>query len=70
MVRDPRPASPLASAKVAILDEKNNVIETRTAGADGKVTYNVDCDRAYTIQATKAGYESNSFPVTKTKAAR
>src|SRR5690606_4599134 len=49
-----------------ILDERNNVIETRTADANGKVVYNVDCDRAYTIQASMTGYEQNSFPVAKT----
>ena len=67
MVRDAKTGQALASAKVAILDEKNNVIETRTTGADGKVTYNVDCDRAYTVQAIADGYEGNSFPVAKTK---
>ena len=66
-VKDEETGQPIASAKVAILDEKNNVIETRTAGADGKVSYNVDCDRAYTIQAIAEGYESNTFPVAKTK---
>ena len=65
MVRDVKTGAALAMAKVAILDEKGNVIETRTSGADGSVTYNVDCNRAYTIQASADGYESNSFPVAK-----
>jgi len=65
MVRDVKTGAALAMAKVAILDEKGNVIETRTSGADGSVTYNVDCNRAYTIQASAEGYESNSFPVAK-----
>ena len=67
MVKDAKTGKPLASAKVSILDEKNNVIETRTTGADGKVSYTVDCDRAYTIQASSEGYENNTFPVAKTK---
>jgi outer membrane protein OmpA-like peptidoglycan-associated protein len=67
MVRDAKTGAALATAKVAILDDKNNVIETRTAGADGKVTYNVDCDRPYTIQASMPGYENNSFPIAKTR---
>ncbi|MCR5860669.1 OmpA family protein [Flavobacterium sp. J372] len=67
MVRDAKTGAPLASAKVAILDEKNNVIETRTTGADGKVTYAIDCDRAYTVQASVEGYENNTFPIAKTK---
>src|SRR5690606_15428722 len=67
MVRDSKTGAPLASAKVAILDEKSNVIETRTADAGGKVTYNIDCDRAYTIQASGQGSVGRSFPTAKTK---
>ena len=66
MVRDANTGKPLAGAKVAILDERNNVIETRTADANGKVTYSVDCDRAYTIQASMPKYEQNTFPIAKT----
>lgn len=66
-VKDIKTGKPLASAKVSILDEKNNVIETRTTGADGRVTYAVDCERAYTVQASSEGYENNTFPVAKTK---
>jgi outer membrane protein OmpA-like peptidoglycan-associated protein/tetratricopeptide (TPR) repeat protein len=66
LVRDSKTGAILANAAVAILDDKNNVIERRTSGPDGKVTYNVDCNRAYTIQASKEGYENNSFPIAKT----
>lgn len=65
-VKDANTGQPLASAKVAILDEKNNVIETRTTGADGKITYAIDCDRAYTVQVAAEGYENNTFPIAKT----
>ena len=66
IVKDAKTGKILSGAKVAILDERNNVIETRTSGTDGSVAYNVDCDKAYTIQASAGGYESNSFPVAKT----
>ncbi len=66
-VKDANTGQPLASAKVAILDEKNNVIETRTTAADGKITYEIDCDRAYTIQVAAEGYENSTFPIAKTK---
>ena len=62
-VRDAKTRKPLGNARVAILDERNNVIETRTAGADGVVSYAVDCNRAYTVQASMEGYENNTFPV-------
>jgi outer membrane protein OmpA-like peptidoglycan-associated protein len=65
-VRDAKTGAILPGSRVAILDERNNVIETRTAGADGKVDYSIDCNRAYTIQASAEGYENGSFPIAKT----
>lgn len=67
MVRDIKTGKALATSKVAILDDKGNVIETRTADADGKVVYNVDCDKPYVIQVASEGYENNTFPVAKTR---
>ncbi|MFP9113033.1 OmpA family protein [Flavobacterium sp. RHBU_3] len=65
MVRDLNTGAPIASATVAILDDKGNVIETRTTGTDGNLTYNIDCDKAYTVQATASGYEGGTFPIAK-----
>jgi outer membrane protein OmpA-like peptidoglycan-associated protein/tetratricopeptide (TPR) repeat protein len=65
-VTDAKTGKVINGAKVSILDEKNNVIESKTSGTDGKVDYSVDCDRAYTIQASATGYESNTFPIGKT----
>ena len=61
-VRDAKTLSPLAGAKVSILDERRNVVETRESGADGRVAYTVDCGKAFTIEATRDGYESGTFP--------
>ncbi len=66
LVTDSKTGAILANAAVSILDDKNNVIERRTSGPDGKVTYNVDCNKAYTIQASKEGYENNTFPIAAT----
>ena len=60
-VRDARTLTPLAGAKVSILDDRRNVIETRESGPDGRVAYTVDCGKNFTIQATKDGYESGTF---------
>ncbi|MFP9100934.1 cell envelope biogenesis protein OmpA, partial [Flavobacterium sp. RHBU_24] len=56
MVRDAKTGKAIAAAKVAIVDDKGNVIETRTSDSKGAVSYRVDCDRAYTIQASAEGY--------------
>lgn len=64
-VRDAKTGALLSDAKVAILDERRNVIETKTSESNGQVTYNVDCNRAYTLQVTREGYESGSFTAAK-----
>jgi outer membrane protein OmpA-like peptidoglycan-associated protein/tetratricopeptide (TPR) repeat protein len=57
----------LSNASVAILDDKKNVIATETSNASGEVKYRVECDKPYVIQASKDGFESNTFAVTKGK---
>lgn len=67
MVTDAKTGKALANAKVAIVDDKKNVIATETSGANGEVAYYVECNKAYTIQASRDGYESNTFPVAASK---
>jgi outer membrane protein OmpA-like peptidoglycan-associated protein/tetratricopeptide (TPR) repeat protein len=57
----------LSGAKVSILDDKKNIIATETSNASGEVKYKVECDKVYSIQASKDGYEGNSFAVAKSK---
>ena len=55
----------LSGASVAILDEKNNLIETKYTTADGFVGYAVDCDKPYILQVSKEGFVSKTIPVSK-----
>jgi outer membrane protein OmpA-like peptidoglycan-associated protein/tetratricopeptide (TPR) repeat protein len=57
----------LSNASVSILDDKKNVIATEMSNSKGEVSYKVECDRAYVVQASKDGFEGNSFAVTRTK---
>ena len=57
----------LANASVSILDDKKNVIATQMSNSKGEVSYKVECDRAYVVQASKDGFEGNTFAVTKSK---
>ena len=66
-VTDQDTGKPIANAKVSILDDKQNVIETRTADENGKLVYSVDCDRAYSLKASAAGYEANFASIAKTR---
>lgn len=66
-VKDARSGALLANAKVAILDDRKNVIATKTAGANAEVVYDVDCNKNYTMQVAMEGYESNTFAVAPSK---
>jgi outer membrane protein OmpA-like peptidoglycan-associated protein/tetratricopeptide (TPR) repeat protein len=64
-VKDAKSGALLTDAKVSILDDRNNVVESKTSESNGQVTYTVDCDKAFTIQVSKDGYEGATFPVGK-----
>ncbi|WP_298397367.1 OmpA family protein [Flavobacterium sp.] len=57
----------LANAKVSILDDKKNVIATETSNDKGEVNFKIECDKPYSIQASKDGFEGNVFAVAKSK---
>jgi outer membrane protein OmpA-like peptidoglycan-associated protein len=57
----------LANASVSIVDDKRNVIATKTTNEKGEVSYDVECEKSYSIQASKEGFESNTFGVAKSK---
>lgn len=57
----------LTNASVSILDDKKNVIATEMSNAKGEVTYRVECDKPYVVQASKDGFEGNTFAVNKSK---
>lgn len=57
----------LSGARVAILDDKKNVIETKTTAADGTISYTVECNKSYSIQGAKDGFEPGVFNVEKSK---
>lgn len=57
----------LSNASVSILDDKKNIISTEMSNAKGEVKYRVECDKPYVIQASKDGFEGNTFAVAKSK---
>ena len=67
VVTDAKTGAILTNASVSILDDKKNVIATEMSNDKGEVGYRVECDRAYVVQASKDGYEGNTFAVTKSK---
>ncbi|WP_348810340.1 OmpA family protein [Flavobacterium maritimum] len=65
IVKNSKTGEVLASSKVVILDEMNNILDTQIANEKGEVTYNVECQKAYIIEVFKDGFVTKSFPVTK-----
>ncbi len=57
----------LEGAKVAILDDKKNIIETKTSDVNGNVDFILECNTEYSLQVTKDGYESGVFSIAKNK---
>ena len=57
----------LAEANVSILDDKSNIISTIKSNNKGEVSFTVDCEKTFTIQAIKDGFEGNSFAVIASK---
>ena len=67
IVTNARTGEILSNAKVSVVDEKKNTLSTETSNDKGEVNFRVECDKIYSIQATKDGYEGNVFPVAKSK---
>ncbi|RZJ35172.1 MAG: cell envelope biogenesis protein OmpA [Flavobacterium sp.] len=67
VVTDAKTGQILSGAKVAIVDDQKNVISTEMSDARGEVSFRVECNKGYTLQASKDGYESNTFAVGATQ---
>jgi len=65
-VKDTKTGKALSNARVSILDDRNNIIETRTSDSQGIVSYGIDCNKAYSIQTIMEGYVNKTVPVAKT----
>lgn len=65
-VRDSRTGKSLGGAKVSLLDQKNNVLESKATGIDGRTSHSIDCNMGYTVQATAEGYEGKTFQIAQT----
>ena len=68
IVTDAKTNALLTNASVSIVDDMNKVITTEQSNNKGEVQYRIACDKAYSIQASKEGYLSNTFAVAKSTA--
>jgi len=66
-VYDSKTRKPLRNAMVDIFDNKKNKISTKMTDRSGNVTYIVECDEMYVLQASLIDYESNSTNISPTR---
>lgn len=70
VVTDVKTNAILRNASVTILDDTNKVLSSEKTNEVGEVKFSVQCDKEYVVQATKEGYESNTFAVAKNQQAQ
>jgi outer membrane protein OmpA-like peptidoglycan-associated protein/tetratricopeptide (TPR) repeat protein len=63
IVKDSNTNRPIGGATVALYDRNQNRIASKIAGSDGKATFEVECDKEVTVQASANGFEANSVKV-------
>jgi outer membrane protein OmpA-like peptidoglycan-associated protein len=68
IVTNAKTKAPLSNASVAILDLKGNVIATEKTNAAGKVSYPIECNLGYGLQASVQNFETASSAVKAVKA--
>lgn len=59
----------ITDAKISIIDENKTIVATGISDANGTFLSKLECEKAYTIQASKDGFENNTFVVSKTSKA-
>ena len=62
-VLDNKTKAPLAGATASLVDSQGNILSTKTANAEGKVEYIVECETATELQVTMDGYQSNKLSI-------
>ena len=67
VVTNNKTGKPIQNARVAILDDKKNTIQTKYSASNGEVEYIVECNTSYSLQVAQDGFESAVFEIAKTK---
>ena len=57
VITDAKTGEKLQGASVSIIDANKNVIATQDTDANGSVNYYVECDKGYTLQVVRKGFE-------------
>jgi len=67
VARDDKTTHPLNAVSVKLIDEAGKVIETFTTTKDGTYTFNVDCNKTYTVLGSKEDFKDDKKEVVTDK---
>jgi outer membrane protein OmpA-like peptidoglycan-associated protein len=69
-VKDKKTGKALSDAAVTLLNSSNNSLETKRTDAKGDISFEVNCDAAYSFQATEPDYDPARAAIAKTKSGK
>jgi outer membrane protein OmpA-like peptidoglycan-associated protein len=67
LAKDNKTGNSLAGAKMSVLDTNKNVVATGLSDDMGQAKFKADCDKPYTINVEKEGYENAIISLDKSK---
>ncbi len=66
-VKDSKTDEALANAKVNLYNANHNLMSTKTADANGRVEFEIECDEEYYVEASINNYEDNAITYAPTQ---
>ena len=66
IVKNSKTGEQIINSRVAILDANNVVLENKLSDSQGRVLFDVECDKGYIVEVYKDGFMSNKTTITKT----
>jgi outer membrane protein OmpA-like peptidoglycan-associated protein/tetratricopeptide (TPR) repeat protein len=67
LVRDSKTGLAIPDANLIVLDENKNTVMSGTSKENGEADFQLDCEKKYEVSVGKAGYLSQTFPLSDTK---
>ncbi|MFC4816227.1 OmpA family protein [Flavobacterium sp. GCM10023249] len=67
LVRDSKTGLAIPNANIIVLDENKNTVMSGTSNENGDADFQLDCEKKYEVSVGRAGYLTQTFPVSETK---
>ncbi|MFC7774957.1 OmpA family protein [Flavobacterium sp. GCM10027622] len=67
LVRDSKTGLAIPNANIIVLDENKNTVMSGTSNENGDADFQLDCEKKYEVSVGRAGYLTQTFPVSEIK---